>query len=45
MGYRTISTNVDASKYITVDNFSFRKTAHWRIVRAAQSLNCCSALD
>ena len=44
MGYLTISTNVDAIKHITDDNFSFRKTAHWCIVRATQS-NCCSALD
>jgi len=27
MGYLTISTNVDAIKHITDDNFSFRKTA------------------
>jgi len=35
---------LDAIKHITDDNFSFRKTAHRCIVRAAQS-NCCSALD
>ena len=37
MGYLTISTNVDAIKvikYITDDNFSFRKTAHCCTVRA-----------
>ena len=28
MRYLTISTNVDAIKHITDDNFSFRKTAH-----------------
>jgi len=44
MGYLTISTNVDAIKHITNDNFSFRKRAHWCIVRTAQS-NRCSALD
>ena len=44
MGYLTISTNVDAIKHITDDNFSFRKTAHWCIVRTAQS-NCCGAID
>ena len=44
MGYLTISTNVDAIKHITDDNFSFRKTVHWCIVRTAQS-NCCIALD
>jgi len=43
-GYLTISTNVDAVKHITDDNFSFRNTAHWCTVRATQS-NCCSALD
>ena len=41
MKYLTIS---DAIKHITDDNFSFRKTVHWCIVRTAQS-NCCSALD
>jgi len=41
---RLISTNVDAIKDITDDNFSFRKTAHWCTVRATQS-NCCIALD
>jgi len=40
----TISTNVDAIKHITDDNFSFRKAAHWCIVCTAQS-NCCSTLD
>jgi len=46
MGYRylTISTNVDAIKHITDDNFSFRKTSHWCTVHATQ-FNCCSALD
>jgi len=44
VGYLTISANVNAIKHITDDNFSFRKTAHWCIVRKAQS-NCCSALD
>jgi len=44
MGYLTISTNIDAIKHSTDDNFSFRKTAHWCSVRAAQS-NCSSALD
>jgi len=44
MIYLTISTTVDAIKHITDDNFSFRKTAHWCIVRKAQS-NCCTALD
>jgi len=44
MGYLSISSNVDAIKHITDDHFSFRKTAHWCTVRAAQS-NCCSALD
>jgi len=29
MGYITTSTNVDAIKHITDDNFSFRKIAHW----------------
>jgi len=28
MGYLAISTNVDAIKHITDDNFYFRKTAH-----------------
>jgi len=28
IGYLTISTNVDAVKHITDDNFSVRKTAH-----------------
>jgi len=32
-GYLTISTNVDGIKHVTDDNFSFRKTAHWCIVR------------
>jgi len=27
MGYLTISTNIDAIKHSTDDNFSFRKTA------------------
>jgi len=44
MGYLSIWTNVDAIKQITHDNFSFRKTAHWCTVRAAQS-NCCHLLD
>jgi len=44
LGYLIISTNVDAIKDITDDNFSFRKTAHWCIVHTAQS-NCCSALE
>jgi len=34
MGYLTISTNVNAIKHITDDNFSYRKTAHWCTVRA-----------
>jgi len=33
-GYLTISTNVDAIKYITDHNFSFRKTVHWCAVHA-----------
>jgi len=44
MGYLTISSNVDAIKHITDNNVSFRKTAHWCTLLAAQS-NCCSALD
>jgi len=32
----------DASKHITYDIFSFRKTEHWCIVHAAQS-NCCGS--
>jgi len=28
VGYLTISTNVDAIKHMTDENFSFRKTAH-----------------
>jgi len=44
LGYLIISTNVDAIKDITDDNFSFRKTAHRCIVHTAQS-NCCSALE
>jgi len=32
-----------AIKHVT-DDFSFRSTAHWCTVRAAQ-YNCCSALD
>jgi len=31
MGYLTISTNVDAIKHSTDDNFSFMKTAHWHL--------------
>jgi len=38
MGYLTISTNVDAIKHITDDNFSFRKTAHWCTVRAKNTV-------
>jgi len=44
MGYRTISTNVDAIKHITDDNFSSWKTEHRCNVHTAQS-NCCSTLD
>jgi len=44
MGHLTISTNVDAIKHITDDNYSFRKTAHWCTVHVAQS-NCCIALN
>jgi len=44
LGYLTISTNLDDIKHITDDNFSFRKTAQWCIVRATQ-FNCNSALD
>jgi len=42
IGYLTISTNVDAIKHSTDDNFSFRKTAHWCTVHATQSI-CSSA--
>ena len=44
MGYLTILINVDAIKHITDDKFSFRKTAYWCTICAAQS-NCCSAVD
>jgi len=44
MGYLTISTNVDAIKHITDDNFTFRNTAHWCALCVTQS-NRCSALE
>jgi len=44
MAYLSMSTNADAVKHSTDDNFSFRKTAHWCTVHATQS-NCCGALD
>jgi len=44
MGYLTISTNVDAIKHSTDDNFSFRKRAHWCTVHATQ-FNCSSVCN
>jgi len=44
MGILLSQQMLDAIKHITDDIFSFRKTAHWCIVRAAQ-YNCCNALD